>query len=71
MPGQRIWPLSVFGVLLGEEFRVGATQLLPDVLLEGVCPADGVIFMPGPLVEVALTFDVGVLEAVGPGADLA
>ena len=27
-------------------------------------------FLPGPLIEMALALDIGVLETVGPGADL-
>jgi hypothetical protein len=49
---------------------MGAAELLLDVLLERVCPADGIVFASGLLVEMALALDVGVLKAVGPRADL-
>ncbi len=49
---------------------MGATELFPRPLLKGVGPAGGVTFAPRPLIEVALAFDVAVLKAVGPGADL-
>jgi|GEM_PF-2396785 len=59
---------------LAGRIRGAAVAVLDDfvhVVPEGLGPALGVVSAAGGLGEVALAFDIGVLQGRGPGADLA